>query len=73
MALIDGGGGWGWGGGWLGNKQGLWSLPKYLIPRGGVWNKRLGWKFSRYFINGEENRIEWNLNNLAKIGNLAKI
>ena len=36
MALIDGGGGWGWGGGWLGNKQGVWSLPRYLINRGGV-------------------------------------
>ena len=36
-ALIDGGRGRG-----VGNKQGVWNLPKYLINGGRGWNKRVG-------------------------------
>ena len=45
----------------VGNKQGVWTLPKYFINKGG------GWNFSKYLINEEEKQIGWNFNNLAKI------
>ena len=53
--------------GGLGNKQGVWNLPKYLINGGGGGDKWVGWNFSKYLINEKEKRIGWNLNNLAKI------
>ena len=63
------GGGVGGEGGMEGNKQGVWNLHKYLINEE-WWNKRVRWNFSKYLINGEEKRIGWKLNNLAKIGSV---
>ena len=55
-----------------GNKQGVWNLHKYLINEE-WWNKQVRWNFSKYLINGEEKRIGWKLNSLAKIGSVSPI